>query len=64
MDKVYSCPFCGGSVVTKSDFIEDLFLCENQGCRHIFRLQDASETEKKVLGKHRGKEQKIWRHIG
>jgi len=60
MDKVYNCPFCGGSVVTKSDFIENIFICENQGCHHIFKLQDASETTEKVL-KRRAGLPKDWR---
>ena len=50
MDKIYNCPFCGGGVVTKSDFIEGLFLCENRGCGHIFKIKDASESDRKAFG--------------
>ena len=53
MKKVNNCPFCGSSVVTKSDFIEGLFLCENKGCHHIFKLQDAPESDRKVFEKRK-----------
>jgi hypothetical protein len=51
MNKVNNCPFCGSSVVTKSDFIEGLFLCENVGCHHIFKLQDAPDSDRKAFEK-------------
>jgi hypothetical protein len=50
MKKVNNCPFCGSSVVTKSDFIEGLFLCENVGCHHIFKLQDAPDSDRTAFG--------------
>lgn len=45
MEKVYNCPFCGGSVVGESKVYEGLFACGNQGCKKMFLLFDASSIE-------------------
>lgn len=58
MDKVFNCPFCGGSVVTKSNFIEGLFLCENLGCHHIFMIYDVSAAEKEALENEKTKKKR------
>jgi len=59
MDKVYNCPFCGGSVVTKSNFIEGLFLCENVGCKHIFMIIDLPTVEKEAVLKKEKEKRKV-----